>query len=165
MFRTYLDYQSNVADGNPDSDYLELGIDMLESGLGLVYSSAEFYSESLHGAIIDSVKYGNIIVNIEDNPNIENTNYPTITSLYPNPFNSTLSVKYVLPKTAQINISIYNLTGQCILTLINEHKPPGYYQIYWNGKDNTGNYVSSGLYFIIIKNENFQATHKVIFIK
>ena len=65
---------------------------------------------------------------------------------YPNPFNPTTTVTYDLPKDTKVVLKIYNVLGQEIRTLVNENQTAGYKSIVWNGKDNLGQIVGSGVY-------------------
>jgi hypothetical protein len=70
---------------------------------------------------------------------------------YPNPFNPSTTIVYYLPdvgyQPAEVEIIIYNLLGQKVRTLVKERKYPGKHQVTWDGKDNEGNDLASGIYF------------------
>jgi parallel beta-helix repeat protein len=70
---------------------------------------------------------------------------------YPNPFNPSTTIVYYLPdvgyQPAEVEIIIYNLLGQRVRTLLKERKYPGKHQVTWDGKDNEGNDLASGIYF------------------
>lgn len=88
---------------------------------------------------------------------------------YPNPFNLNTTIAYQIPNVSKVQISIYNQRGQVVRDILNNKKIPGYYTIDWDGRDNTGNILSSGIYLckIQIKNENdsYQKTIKLILTK
>ncbi|MCB0283602.1 MAG: VCBS repeat-containing protein [Calditrichaeota bacterium] len=89
---------------------------------------------------------------------------------YPNPFNPETKIKYQLPESAHIRITIFNLLGQTIRTLVNTIEEPGYKHATWNGKDNFGGKVSSGFYFYRLEaNQNgkliFQQNRKMLLLK
>ena len=65
---------------------------------------------------------------------------------YPNPFNPSTVIRYAIPKAAHVTVRIYNSLGQQIRTLVNSEKDAGTYNVQWNGMDNNGNKVSSGIY-------------------
>ena len=65
---------------------------------------------------------------------------------YPNPFNPETTIKYELPKTSKVKLQIFNILGQKIKTLVDEEKQPGYYSVKWNGINDYGVKVSSGIY-------------------
>lgn len=75
---------------------------------------------------------------------------------YPNPFNNTTTIKFHVEKAAKINISIYNINGQKITTLLHEYFETGNYSIPWNGTDHEGNSLGSGIYFAIYKTDSGQ---------
>ncbi len=66
---------------------------------------------------------------------------------YPNPFNPDTKIVYSLPEKSSVVLKIYNILGKEVRTLINEEKQPGIYEATWNGKDEVGRMLSSGLYF------------------
>ena len=84
---------------------------------------------------------------------------------YPNPFNPGTTIHYVLPEGSSISLIIYNLLGIEIRELINEFQSAGYKTIYWDGKDNDGNSVASGVYLYTFKSNNFSQTKKMVLIK
>ena len=67
---------------------------------------------------------------------------------FPNPFNLQTTINYSLDRTGKVDIRIYNTLGQQIRTLIDETRSPGQYSVVWNGTDDDGNVVTSGVYFI-----------------
>ena len=66
--------------------------------------------------------------------------------IYPNPFNSSTTIGYSLPVSADICLSIYNLKGERICTLINQHQSAGTFEISWNGCNDKNVAVTSGIY-------------------
>jgi photosystem II stability/assembly factor-like uncharacterized protein len=70
---------------------------------------------------------------------------------YPNPFNPTTTIKFALPQNASVTLKIYNLLGQEIATLVDENKPAGFYNMQWNGRNQYGNTVATGVYFYRIE--------------
>lgn len=81
---------------------------------------------------------------------------------FPNPFNPDTWISFDVPEVSQVRISIYNRLGQKVRTLIDETKPVGRFQIKWNGTDDWGRQVSSGIYFYQIETDKFTATKKMI---
>jgi Zn-dependent metalloprotease len=79
---------------------------------------------------------------------------------YPNPFNPTTIIDYQLPFTNFVELSIYNLLGQKVATLINEQKKAGAHQIEWDASD-----FSSGVYYYKISAGEFQAVRKMILLR
>jgi hypothetical protein len=67
---------------------------------------------------------------------------------YPNPFNPTTSIKLALPIDGEISVAIYNVLGQKVRSLLNEERKAGYHTVQWNGTDDNGVQVTSGVYFV-----------------
>jgi hypothetical protein len=84
---------------------------------------------------------------------------------YPNPFNPITTIKYALPKNIQIKLKVYNSNGQEVVTLINRYETAGYKSIVWDGTDNSGASVPSGVYFYIIEAGNFIMSYKMVLCK
>jgi hypothetical protein len=84
---------------------------------------------------------------------------------YPNPFNPETIIEYKVPKTGQVKMAIYNVLGQNVRTLVDEHQPAGTYQVMWDGTDNLGNKLSSGVYFYQLVGENALITKKMTLLK
>ena len=87
-----------------------------------------------------------------DSDNVSGTeNIPGIrfaTSNYPNPFNPSTTIKYSMPKAGHLTLNVYNVRGQLVKTLIDGNRPAGADQtIVWDGTNNQGSNVSSGVYF------------------
>lgn len=70
---------------------------------------------------------------------------------YPNPFNPTTVIKYDLPEGGQVSVQIFNVLGQKVHTLINEYRAAGYHSVQWNGLNEIGRPVSSGIYIYRIE--------------
>jgi len=84
---------------------------------------------------------------------------------YPNPFNPNTIIKFSLKSESMVNVSIYNIKGQIINTLVNEIKKPGDHKIMWNGENSNNNKVASGLYFYKIETIEFRDVKKMILLK
>ncbi len=70
----------------------------------------------------------------------------TLLTNYPNPFNSSTTIGYSLPTSADIRLNIYNLMGEKVRTLINQHQSAGTFEISWNGRNDNNVRVASGIY-------------------
>jgi len=86
---------------------------------------------------------------------------------YPNPFNPSTTIAFDIPegKEANVRLNVYNMRGQLIRTLVDEVKSEGSYQIQWDGTDNYGRRVSSGVYFYRITTGEFSQTRKMVILK
>ena len=79
---------------------------------------------------------------------------------YPNPFNPSTTIRFTIPKASEVNLTIYNLLGQKVITLINKELEIGTYNIRFDGSK-----YSSGVYFYTLKADNYLITKKMILLK
>lgn len=85
---------------------------------------------------------------------------------YPNPFNPSTTIEFSIPKTEQVKLSVYDLNGRHIKTLIDGRLyPAGKYSIQWDGRDNFGEKVSSGMYYYHIEAGGFAKAKSMLMIK
>src|SRR5690554_1429227 len=84
---------------------------------------------------------------------------------YPNPFNPETTISYSVEKAGNVTIEVYNMLGQKVKTLVNDTQTPGNHTVVWNGTDNNGKSVSSGVYFYRMKNGTYSKTNKMILMK
>jgi len=96
------------------------------------------------------------------------TNVPATFALkqnYPNPFNPTTSIAYDLSEAGIVNLAIYNISGQEVRTLVNGYRSVDSYMEIWDGTDNQGNMLTSGVYMYKLEVNGFQKTMKMLLIK
>jgi Ca-activated chloride channel family protein len=87
---------------------------------------------------------------------------------YPNPFNPETTIRYNLPPdqtSYRVVIKIYNVLGELIITLRDEHQQPGMYQLTWDGRNAAGQAVPSGVYFLTLEAGKFKASQKLLLVK
>lgn len=84
---------------------------------------------------------------------------------YPNPFNPVTTIEYVLPRTSNVQLAIYNVLGEKVTILVDALQTAGHYKVDWNGTDQTGNYLASGVYFYRLEAERFVQNKKILLIK
>jgi len=111
--------------------------------------------------------------NSTDSP--QNDTFPIINYLgnnYPNPFNPsgagrspTTTINYSLKENAKVSINIYNIKGQKVKQLVSDQISVGQHSVIWNGKDDNGKSVSSGIYFYKMQTGRYTSTKKMILIK
>jgi hypothetical protein len=121
------------------------------------------------------VGWGWLVDNLNIQPNAtsvaeEKSPLPTQFSLaqnYPNPFNPSTTIKYDLPKHAEVKLVVYNAFGQKVRTLVdNAQQEAGYHQIVWNGTNDAGHPVATGVYFYkLIAGQDYVRTLKMLFVK
>ncbi len=84
---------------------------------------------------------------------------------YPNPFNPSTSIAFGLPSPARVRLSIYNILGQEVASLIDDLLPAGRHELVWNGRDEQNRPVSSGVYFYRLRTDQFNQTRKMMLVK
>ena len=90
---------------------------------------------------------------------------PVLHNNYPNPFNPSTSISFSLPAEMQCSLSIYNIKGQKVKTLQSGTSTQGNHTLIWNGRDDNGMSVSSGIYFYQLKAQGDTITKKMIMVK
>ena len=83
----------------------------------------------------------------------------------PNPFTRITTISYQLPKASEVSLKIYDATGRVVRTLVDESKQAGYYDVYWNGRDDDGAELTSGLYFARLDAGTYTDIRKVILLR
>ena len=94
---------------------------------------------------------------------IVNATNPTsfgLTSVYPNPFNPSTSIRYNVDKFSKVNISIYDVTGKLVSNLVNSYKSIGNHSIIWNASN-----LPSGIYFIKLNINSYSTSRKIMLTK
>ena len=89
----------------------------------------------------------------------------TLFQNYPNPFNPQTAIQYTLPHDCKVEIAIYNILGQRVKTLVNEQQRAGYKRVEWDGKNDRGEQVASGIYFYRIEAGEFTKSKKMEILK
>jgi hypothetical protein len=84
---------------------------------------------------------------------------------YPNPFNPQTKLEFTLSKGCHVRLDIYNILGERIRALVDEHQTAGYKTVSWDGKDYNGNEVPTGVYFYRIKAGEFTQAKKMVLLK
>jgi hypothetical protein len=84
---------------------------------------------------------------------------------YPNPFNPSTTIKYQLPQTSDVQLQIFNVLGQKVRTLVNSRVEAGYHEAIWDGRNDLGHQVASGIYIYKFQAGNFQKTLKLMLLK
>jgi hypothetical protein len=139
-----------------------------------VYSLDDYANQSIRLAIqcVSNDAFVFMLDNVEivsaggtDNNNNSVPLLSTSLSNYPNPFNPQTTINYSIRKAGKVSLDVYNLAGQKVKTLVNDRKTAGSHNVVWNGKDDAGNNVSSGVYFYRITNGKESKTNKMILMK
>ncbi len=90
----------------------------------------------------------------------------SLASNYPNPFNPATTIQYALPQAADVQLTVYNVVGQVVRTLVAEHQSAGRYLVAWDATDDSGHSLSAGIYFYRLQaGGEFHAVKKMLLLK
>jgi Secretion system C-terminal sorting domain len=84
---------------------------------------------------------------------------------YPNPFNAQINIPYQLPEAADVKIEVFNVLGQKVMNVVNEHVQAGYHNVIWNASSANGAMLPSGVYFIKMQASDYLNTKKIVLMK
>ena len=153
---------------------IDFGLCTMVLGIGWVNDNCETVSGCEW--VADSVDYTAAFFNSMDDcieacflaTNDEINQLPHAFNLYnnyPNPFNPVTTICYDLPEDALVNITIYDIMGRIVRTLINSQQNAGFKSIQWNATNDAGSQLSAGLYLYKIQADNFVQTRKMVLLK
>lgn len=160
---------------NPPSDYKLLAA-MLDEAYCYYLSTIEGKGNILECTVMpkNRIDYNAICVDLQSQLNefsvVEYSsqnfaNHSIEVSNYPNPFNPTTTLSFSLTAEMVCNLEIYNVRGQKVKSLFSENKLAGRHSVVWDGKDDNGRYVSSGVYFYRLTTPNTTKTFKMLLMK
>jgi hypothetical protein len=89
----------------------------------------------------------------------------TLSGAYPNPFNNTTTIHFSLKEDAQVKLTVYDMMGQEVTTLVSGNRNAGTHSVIWNGMNRSGVPVSSGTYYYRIETDNFTQVKKMTLVK
>jgi len=102
-------------------------------------------------------------------PEVDENNIPVVvtgvSNVHPNPFNPMTTIEYAVAHPQHVNLSVYNIMGQRVKTLVNSVVATGTYPVQWNGTDSAGRGVSSGTYFVRMSSEEGIYTNKIMLVR
>ncbi|MCE1163975.1 MAG: PQQ-dependent sugar dehydrogenase [Bacteroidetes bacterium] len=104
------------------------------------------------------------LAGIINNQSYEADNF-TLKQNYPNPFNPSTKIEFSVPQRSAVRLSVYDASGRLTRTLVNTYLQKGNYEFEWNGTDDYGKQLSSGIYFYKMSSEGFTETRKMILLK
>ncbi|MFH2035977.1 MAG: T9SS type A sorting domain-containing protein [Candidatus Zixiibacteriota bacterium] len=84
---------------------------------------------------------------------------------YPNPFNPTTTIEFELTRKSNVELTVYDILGRRVSSLINQQMPVGSHSIKWDGRNQNGDNVASGIYFYKIKTDQFSDTKKMVLVR
>tara|TARA_B100000035_G_C21036498_1_gene571265 strand:- start:45 stop:2996 length:2952 start_codon:yes stop_codon:yes gene_type:complete len=158
-----------INDIDANGNYATVGIESPDQNLGVQYL---FNQHLAAGAVMPTegvaVKFTTdappnaIMESAESTPIADEFSF---SPGYPNPFNAVTSFRYQMPATNRVKITVYDILGREVRTLLNSTKEAGIHHLRWRGRDNSEKVVSSGIYFIRLESEKFSQTRKVLLLK
>ena len=119
----------------------------------------------------NKLQAGNLMIRaiLDGNTDVETVLTPAPQRLtvnnYPNPFNPETTIKMSIPKATDINLSVYNLKGQLVKTIVDDFLTAGDHSYVWDGKDQNGTNVSSGIYFYKVESDSQTINKRMILLK
>ncbi len=159
-----------LVDGNTHVLIYNIGNNQLKAGEILDDVHAKLLSadaSDFNGSFV--VVRFDFVTDVGDGLGDNGTTLPTIFALhqnYPNPFNPTTTIEFSLPKRSDVELTIYNMLGQKLRTLVSESMQAGEHSLVWDGQDNSGSSVASGMYLYRLKvGENISQTRKMVLLK
>jgi FlgD Ig-like domain len=137
-----------------------------DSNGGLIFSLAKFYDFIISAQQISvNGNLGEILTSInKDKPKFISRQFQLFQN-YPNPFNPSTVIEFQLTSTTEVELTIYNLLGQEITKLISEKLLPGKHTVEWDGSEDSGIKVTSGVYYYRLKANDQTKTRKMLLIR
>ena len=139
-------------------------------GLNLVFRSLREIEDSYIDIVDAQVRDDSYRLNTLATPvSVRIQTRPEVYALrnnYPNPFNPETTLKYDLPEAGDVTLEVYNMLGQVVSTLVNEHQTAGRYAIQWDATNDHGQSLSSGVYFYRVQvGDQFTDIKKMLLLK
>jgi hypothetical protein len=89
----------------------------------------------------------------------------TLSQNFPNPFNPVTAIKYSISRRSRVTISIHDILGRKVATIVDKEKPAGTYTVVWDGTDDKGRHMATGLYIYQLVTEEFSESRKMLLLK
>ncbi len=174
----------NGAEGNfnaafngmiPTFFYLAPDVETLDADWGKVHMM--FMNDNSYGSYVQTdgsntggnVMYASMKIKFSDllgaNEHVSTVKPSMLSQNYPNPFNPTTKISFNLNNNENANLSIYNVKGQLVKTLVNGHMNAGSHEVVWNGDDNNNTKVGSGVYFYRLSTPTSNEVKKMVLMK
>jgi hypothetical protein len=128
------------------------------------WSGFKFYNNNIYLIMYDAASNRTTVYKIKDRfTYVDKSEIPTTFALYqnyPNPFNPSTTISYDLPERARVKLSVYNILGQEVATLVNAEQEPGRYDVKFDASG-----LPSGIYFYTLQTPYFTKTNKMVLVK
>ncbi|GAB1468169.1 hypothetical protein MASR2M64_08770 [Candidatus Cloacimonadota bacterium] len=153
--------QNNLTDENG-----ECRLDLPAGSYTLTVSKIGMLTQNIESLIIaaEHITYQQVMLLNESA--IDDPATPELSNLlincYPNPFRESTCINYRLKQAGKVNLSIYNIKGQLIRTMLSSTQSPGTYSLNWDGKDTNGRDASNGIYFYRLQAGSFVSSKRLV---
>jgi hypothetical protein len=114
-------------------------------------------------SVVNELVIRQVVVGLEDLEVLPTTF--DVAQNYPNPFNPTTTINYQVPQVSDVKLVVYNILGQKVRTLVNDRMEPGYHSVVWDGRNEDGRTVASGIYIYRFEANEFTKTLKLMLLK
>ena len=138
---------------------MDLADGLYDYGLSAVYANG---MESMKA--LTQVEINTSGIEKEPNETLIPLHY-SLSQNFPNPFNPTTQINYAIPEEAHVSLKIYNLQGNLIKTFIDREQEAAYYNLIWDGTNDNGDKVNSGVYIYRIIAGDYTATRRMVMLK
>jgi hypothetical protein len=122
-------------------------------------------SEPVYTVVEYAIMISPKVTNVEEEEEIVSPQDFQLFQNHPNPFNNETIIKYTLSKSSHVSLVIYNILGQKVRTLVSEYQKPGVKTVSWDGKDEKGEDLSSGIYLYKLKSGEITQTKRMLLLK
>jgi len=133
--------------------------------LGLFFGDVTARDDNTNEVTVSATGYGMFSIALGTIDDIALPNRYTLYQNYPNPFNPVTVLQYDLPELSNVKLTIYDLAGRQVRSLLHETQAPGLKTIIWDARDGMGNKMGAGVYIYQLKTDNFIASKKMILVK
>lgn len=151
-----------IIDITTPSSPQEVGLfSIYDNATDIAVSGTFAYVTSGHGLYI--IQNELLVVSNDEDPSLPESF--ELNQNYPNPFNPTTTIQYSLPEVSSVNITVFDIRGQEVTALLEVSKSSGNYEVQWNGLDQSGNAVSTGVYLARLQAGEYTQTIKMLYLR
>jgi serine protease len=190
IMASIIDNNTSISDGFTDEEkweFLSMGHndDLTDANGSAMISVAPFdlvshHTTTLMYSLIVASSYSDLLTTAGTIQSIYNTAFANeyvgvendtrqiehqLVSNFPNPFNPSTTIAYQLPAATEVSLKVYDISGKTIMTLINQTKEAGYYQVNWDGTDQAGQKVAAGMYFARLQTGEQSSVVKMVYLR
>ena len=170
-----LEYFTELRTNNPDPGYYGYQLQdvvgdtwvptwPLPEKTDMQYSNSALKTGSTTGSVIGDPNWFGIDTDVKETSSKIPATF-SLSNAYPNPFNPSTNIQFTVAKSENVKLVVYNTLGQKVKTLVNQSFQPGSYTISWNGTDEHGASMASGIYFYRFESQSFTSAKKMILMK